>query len=85
MVNSIVFQRQGNQWQVIVDHSAVMTSSDAEMGALCAVGMHLKLLEAGQLAPGVRVELGAGVSEDELEHAYVIAQHIDTYRRNAMK
>lgn len=83
-MHQIVFsKRTDKEWVVAVDNSVVLNAWDAELGALCAVGMQLRLIEAGKLSESSVIELGPGVTEADLLRGYQLAMRLDLYRARA--
>ena len=78
---TIVFQRANDQWQVRAFGEVWLTTRDAELGGLAAAALHVRLLKEQRIGDGEDVELGSGVTEEELRVGYALLERLELFER----
>jgi hypothetical protein len=80
---TIALRRFEEAWQVVVSGTVWATTRDAELGGLSAAVLHVRLLKEHRIADDEDVELGPGVTEEELRLGYVQIQRLELFERRA--
>jgi hypothetical protein len=80
---TIVFQRANDQWQILAFGEVWLTTRDAELGGLSAAALHVRLLKEQRIDDDQDVELGPGVTEEELRVGYAQLERLELFERRA--
>lgn len=78
---TIVFERAKDQWLVRAFGEVWLTTRDVGLGGLSAAALHERLLKEQRIGDDEDVELGPGVTEEDLRVGYAQLERLELFER----